>query len=165
MSRLASCVFVLVAGCTTGAAVKPVLPPIFDSAIVFGQRVGPVSLGMTEAQLVAAVGEPTSNVDYGGGRRGVVYAKLGLSAVLENGTVVRVSPSDGRYSTASGIRVLAPLPAGSTTGATAHDRSGVTSYCFDGAAALVVRSTQAAKTAPDCAVGAVCDIVVGGCVP
>jgi hypothetical protein len=159
----------IAASCAAGP--RPVLPPIYDNAIVFGQRIGPVSLGMSEAQLVSTVGEPSSSVDYKGfrssgpSRRGLVYSKLGLSVVLEDGTVVRISPSDNRYSTASGIRVTAPLPANAAAGASTHERSGVTSYCFDGNAAITVRSKPEANTSPGCAVGAVCDIVVGGCVP
>lgn len=58
----------VLAGCATSAAPVPVIPAIHDRMIVFGQRVGPVSLGMTEQQLVAAAGtvKPTP---YGGNRR------------------------------------------------------------------------------------------------
>jgi len=166
-SRCGIGLFALVAA-SCGASPKPVMPPIYDDAIVLGQRVGPVSLGMSEAQLVSAVGEPTNKVDYSAfrpGRSGYVYSKVGLSLVMEDGTVVRISPSDNRYSTKSGIRVGSPLPADAAEGASVHDRGGVTSYCFDGLTALTVRNNAAAPTAPDCAVGAVCDIVIGSCLP
>jgi len=144
------------------------MPPIYDNVIVLGRRVGPVSLGMSESQLLTAVGEPTNKTDYSAfraGRNGYLYNKLGLSLVVQDGTVVRISPTDNRYSTASGIRVGAPLPANAAAGASTHERHGVTSYCFDGLSALTVRSKADAMTAPDCAVGAVCDIVVGDCLP
>lgn len=169
-SRSGGCLLALIAA-SCAAGPKPVMPPIYDNSIVFGQRVGPVSLGMSESQLVSAFGTPTSDVDYNGfrsggrSRRGFVYSNLGLSLVLEDGTVVRISPSDNRYSTASGIRIGSPVPANAGAEASMHERGGVTSYCFDGDAAITVRSKADAHTAPDCAVGAVCDIVVGGCVP
>ncbi len=144
------------------------MPPIYDTLIVFGRRVGPVSLGMSEAQLLDALGKPTSKTDYSdfrAGRSGYLSNKLGLSIVVQDGIVVRISPSDNRYSTASGIRVGSPLPANASTGASARERHGVTSYCYDGHTAITVRSKEDGMTAPDCAVGAVCDIVVGECLP
>jgi len=86
---------------------KPQIPPIYDSLIVLGHRVGPVSVGMSESQLVSAVGEPTSKTDYSAfraGRAGYIYNKLGISLVVQDGSVVRISPTDNRYGTASGIR-------------------------------------------------------------
>src|SRR3982751_800817 len=85
----------------------PPAAPIFDSAIVPGERIGPVALGMSGAQLLQAAGAPrTSNHSY----------TLGLtSAQFPNGVDVNVRDSDnrvtnasttsGRFATADGLRV------------------------------------------------------------
>ena len=42
----------------------PPAVPIRDYSIVPGQRIGPISLGMTEADLYRAMGEPTKSYSY-----------------------------------------------------------------------------------------------------
>ena len=141
------------------------LPPIFDHAIVFGQRVGPVPLGMTIAQVQGAFGEPQHGTPYSSTRVGYVEPKLRLSFVTESGVVVQVSPTDGSYATALGIRVGSPLPA--SAGATEWTRKshGVALYCFTDRTFVTVRTSEQAGASPDCAVGTICDIAVGGCNP
>jgi hypothetical protein len=142
-----------------------VIPPIFDQQIVFGQRVGPASLGMTRAQAIDALGPPSTDTAYGGTRSGLVYQKYGLNLVIDSDLVVQVTPMDGRYSTAAGIKVGGPLPPNAATDAKTRDANGVTTYCFADHTLLTVRSSDRAGASPACAVGTVCDIVLGGCTP
>lgn len=150
-------------GCAGATVPVPVLPPIHDRAIVFGQRVGPVSLGMTEEQLFAAVGEVAAT-SYGGNRAGYRYAKLALNVVIDTGRVVSIGPTDGTYATAAGVRVgasEATLQA-SAPPAAATQRHGTTAtYCYADHTLVTVGATAT----PVCAAGTVCDIVLGGCTP
>ncbi|MFT3697582.1 MAG: hypothetical protein QM831_30845 [Kofleriaceae bacterium] len=155
--------FVITAcGSTTPAwSPTPVLPPVFDQQIVLGQRVGPVSLGMTEQQL-AAVDATAKKQPYGGERYGFLFDKLHISAVVDGGVVVQVAPTDGTYATSSGMRVWAPLPANAMASAESKVQHGITSYCLPDHTMVTVTTD---KAMPACPLGNVCDIVVGGCKP
>jgi hypothetical protein len=154
----------LAASCGGGTP-TPVMPPIFDTVIVFGQRVGPVSLGMSEGQLQKAIGEPLNGTQYGSTRTGYIFNKLHLTVVVEGGIVVRVSPSDRSYAAPSGIRLDAPLAEAAAAPATKREHHGVASYCFPDHTLVTVRTAENAGASPECAVGTICDIALGGCVP
>lgn len=166
MSRIWS-VAVLAVSCggNVASVPVPVMPPIFDHTIVFGQRVGPVSLRMTEEQLHSVIAEPVHGMPYSATRTGYLYGKLRMSLVVERGVVVQVSPSDGSYRTASGVRVGGPLDAAIAATASKREYHGVASYCFPDHTFVTARTGEKAATSPDCAVGTICDVVVGGCVP
>jgi hypothetical protein len=152
--------FFVVLGCGGGAALvhQPVMPPVFDHTIVLGQRVGPVSLGMTTAQLLGAVPTATKQ-EYGGTRAGYTSNTLKLHAVVDGDRVVLVAPDDPAYATADGLHIggagsdLANRPDGSS-----KRSHGTQSYCVS--STLITVATEAN---PACAVGTICDVVVGGC--
>jgi hypothetical protein len=150
--------------CATVAGPSPVLPPIHDQTIVFGQRVGPVSLGMNELQLFDAVGK-TSATAYGGNRVGYLYADLKLNVVVDAGRVVAISPTDGSYATATGIRIGSSerLVTATATVPTRTQHPGATnaSYCLADHTLVTVGVSQSSA----CSTGEVCDIVIGGCTP
>jgi hypothetical protein len=151
--------FFVVLGCGGAAVVhQPVMPPVFDHAIVLGQRVGPVSLGMTTAQLLSAVPAATKH-EYGGTRIGYTSSELKLHAVVDDDRVVFVAPDDPAYSTADGLHIggsggdLANRPNGSS-----KRSHGTQSYCFS--STLIIVATEAS---PACTVGTICDLAIGGC--
>lgn len=156
----------LAASCASGGARRePVIPAIHDQTIVFGQRIGPVSLGMTEAQLVEAVGKPDGEQSYGGNRRALQFPKLKLHVVVDTGRVVFVSPLDATYATADGLRVgasehhLKPI----ASSAARTERKGTMSYCFADGTLVTVAGEGASMPASVCAPGQICDIALGGC--
>jgi hypothetical protein len=117
MSR---CIFVLIsivlAGCAStytnfGDVPPPPATPIRDNLIVSGQRIGPISLGMTAAQLLQALGEPdrVDNYTAGADRRMMQTLWFGSFEVhmptLNPQRVTSVRTTDGRYATAQGLRV------------------------------------------------------------
>jgi len=166
--RIQPALVILVAGCATGtSAPVPVIPAIHDHTIVIGQRVGPISLGMSESQLADAVGKPTTEQSYGGNRRGLTFTELKIHTVVDTGRVVFVSPLDASYTTTTGLRVgareedvrpvLAP--------ASRRDRNGTISYCFADRTLVTVSGEGASMPANVCARGQVCDIAIGGCEP
>jgi hypothetical protein len=148
-------------GCGGGEAPvvhQPVVPPIFDHAIVLGQRVGPISLGMTTAQLVAAVPGAAKH-EYGGTRVGYTSTELHLHAVVEADQVVFVASDDPAYATADGLHIGgAGSDVANRPGATSKRSHGTQSYCVS--STLITVATEAS---PACAVGAICDLAVGGC--
>ncbi len=152
--------FFVVLGCGGGAAAvhQPVMPPIFDHTIVLGQRVGPVSLGMSTAQLSAAMPSPTKQ-EYGGTRVDYTSTALKLHAVVDGDRVVFISPDDPAYTTGDGLHIggsggdLANRPGGSS-----KRSHGTQSYCIS--STLI---TVAIEASPACAVGTICDVAVGGC--
>jgi hypothetical protein len=164
----ANVILLSIAACAGSASgPKPVIPAIHDHTIVFGQRVGPVSLGMSESQLIDAVGKPTNEQSYGGNRRRLDFPPLKLQVVLDGGAVVFVAPLDGSYATSSGLHVgsIAGDLASAGTHFTKHDRNGTISYCFDDATLVTVAGPGASVPADVCATGTVCDIAIGGCNP
>lgn len=157
--------WLLLAGCAgSGTATPaPVIPAIHDRMIAFGQRVGPVSLGMTTQQLVEAAGTVKAT-PYGGNRAGYLYPALALNVVIDDGRVVTIAPTDGSYATAAGIRVGAngaELHAVRPPAAGIHRGETTITYCYADRTLVTVGATATAG----CAAGIVCDIVVGGCTP
>jgi hypothetical protein len=79
-----------------------------DNLIVPGVRIGPVSLGMSDADLYKMLGDPTQTmtegVDMG---RAIQYVFPKLSIVVSKAThrVTQVTTLDPGYSTADGIKV------------------------------------------------------------
>jgi hypothetical protein len=149
--------------CASSSLPSPVMPPIHVRAVVFGQRVGPVSLGMSEPQLFDAVGK-VSATSYGGNRTGYLYADLKLSVVVDTGRVVAISPTDGSHATSAGIHIGSSeqdLRAKTSAPAPMHHHQMTSDYCY----ADHTLVTVGAASSPACRVGEVCDIVIGGCTP
>jgi hypothetical protein len=147
---------VLLACCAGSPAGHPAGPPIFDHAIVLGHRVGPVSLGMTEAQLVEGLGPPTSVHGEGGNRTRYDYGKLQLHVAVDTGRVVFVAPDDPSYATGDGIHLgAAEAVLGTHAGELAwrRDRHTAISYCY------------ADRTLVTVADGQLHEIALGGCNP
>jgi hypothetical protein len=96
-------------GCATDllAGLPPPEPhPIFDKLIIAKHRIGPVSLGMTESQLLAALGDPDpprAGISLNGFYH---WQKLGLNVrVTPEGRVWTAYTEDSTYSFADGVKV------------------------------------------------------------
>jgi hypothetical protein len=98
----------LVAGCQQGAAPgsppEPAPTPIFDHAILPGQRVGPMSLGMTDDALVEVEGKAESRVDRAGE---IEYHYADFSVIVNTDTrrVTRILVTSGQYALEVGASV------------------------------------------------------------
>ena len=94
-----------------GDVPAPPATPIRDNLIVAGQRIGPISLGMTAAQLLQAVGEPdkVSNYTAGADHRMMHTLMFGSFEVhmptLNPQRVTSIRTTDPSYATAQGLRV------------------------------------------------------------
>ena len=96
------------------SATRPTVPlptpgaPVFDTLIVPGVRIGPIALGATAGDLLAALGRPDHQLDtlnfwqLGGGN-----LASGIQAYLPNDLLqaAYVVTQDPRYATAAGVRV------------------------------------------------------------
>ncbi len=82
----------------------PPAVPIRDTKIIPGQRVGPVSLGMSETELYRTMGEPRKTNTFSWGTS---YEFEGLYATVYNSThrVHIVGPISHSYSTPEGIHL------------------------------------------------------------
>ncbi len=84
-----------------GSSAKPIahppaaIPPIFDTKIVMGHRIGPASLGMTEAQLVEFLGAPTRTVPFDDGSHVDGWKQHEVSVVVIDGRVDEVGLEPG----------------------------------------------------------------------
>jgi hypothetical protein len=118
----------------------PEAGPIFDWLIVANHRMGPISLGMTEAQLLSAVGDPDESVP-----NSYFWKQLGLTAHVasKQGTVVLLSTADSRWSFADGVRVgMSELRLRSIWGAPSWVRAlndDVNQYCFKNGTVIDIR--------------------------
>jgi hypothetical protein len=98
----------LAAGCQAGSA--PGSPPgatpspVFDHAILPGQRVGPMSLGMTAEALLQVEGKPESREDRPGE---IEYRYRDFSVIVNTGTlrVTRILVTSGDYALEVGASV------------------------------------------------------------
>lgn len=91
---------------TTGSSVvlpTPPAAPIYDSLIVPGQRIGPISLGLTGGQLLQIAGTPTRSTRFKDGSWN--NFGNGLAAFVDDATgqVFMVSTNDPRYRTSNGV--------------------------------------------------------------
>ena len=76
-----------------------------DNLIVPGVRVGPVTLGMTDADLYKMLGEPAQTmVTSNGARIHYVYSSLNVGVDRDSHIVVAVETHDPAYATAGGIK-------------------------------------------------------------
>lgn len=108
---------VVLAGCggsaytNFGDVPPPPATPIRDNLIIPGQRIGPISLGMTAAQLLHAVGEPDRVANYTAGADHRMMQTLWFGSVevhmptLNPQRVTSIRTTDGRNATAQGLRV------------------------------------------------------------
>jgi hypothetical protein len=110
--------------------------PMQDSLIVPGQRVGPVALGMSPAELAQAVGSP-GDVQHQGSITIYSLGQLVAEIADKSPGVDLITVNDARYETANHIRVglaglavtaVLGLPASTTTqqGLVALDYDGMT---------------------------------------
>lgn len=115
------CVFVfmslVLASCGGGAYTNfgdvppPPATPIRDQLIVAGHRIGPVSLGMTAAQLLQALGEPDKVSNYTAGADHRMMQSLLFRSfevhmpTLNPQRVTSIRTTDGRYATVQGLHV------------------------------------------------------------
>jgi hypothetical protein len=96
------------AGCQQGAAPgsppEPAPTPRFDHVILPGQRVGPVSLGMTDDALIAVEGKAERRVDR---TDEVEYRYADFNVVVDTDThrVTRILVTSGQYALEVGVSV------------------------------------------------------------
>lgn len=93
-----------------GCAGGPTLPDppkaaIHDTLIVPRVRIGPAALGMTEANMLDWLGEPTKTVEYGARDNQYVYEDKGLLIGFSRGKAMRVAVSKRPYATSDGISI------------------------------------------------------------
>jgi hypothetical protein len=146
----------------------PVIPPIADRTIVFGQRVGPISLGMSVAQLRATGGAPVMVTPYGAGRTGYFFGTLQILAVIDGGTVVFVAPQDPSYATSGGARIGASEQSLASEGAPAwrHTAHSHPTLCFPDHTLVTLAGDSPVRPSPGgCGAYQICDIAIGGCQP
>ena len=125
----------------TIAVAGPVMaaPAATDNLIVPGQRVGPIALGMTQAQLAAAMGSPGEVLHQGSATTyswGQVAAEIGDNSP----GVDLITVNDPRYETPGHIRVgLASLAAAAVLGQPNKKAStqGLDTFDYDGLTVLV----------------------------
>jgi hypothetical protein len=94
-------------GCAAASPPKinyppPQIPPVFDHAIAMGHRIGPVSIGMTEADLLKYLGPPKTSTPYPNGRF-TQYIWGELTVGVTDGVVSAVTTTDPSYATPQGI--------------------------------------------------------------
>jgi hypothetical protein len=75
-----------------------------DKLIVPGQRIGPVRLGMTTAELYRAMGDPTKMYEYTN-EVGQHCEYPGLAVDVKRGRVYTVTALSAEFSTVEGVRV------------------------------------------------------------
>ena len=80
------------------------IPPSFDKTIT-ATRIGPVSLGMTEADLLKYLGKPTSSRFATATSVQASYDGYGIVAGIHDGIVDQLSTGDPSYSTDTGLHV------------------------------------------------------------
>lgn len=131
-------IFVLLTACA-GPRLSPAertsLLAVKDTVIMPGQRIGPVFIGMTEAELYDHLGSPAQTV-HGDDSSRVDYdwSDIGVGVNTRKHVVVSVYATGTRYATAGGVTVgttelelMARLGAPSATAQADFD---VTHYCF-----------------------------------
>lgn len=101
MSFLALVAAVL-GGCAGVSLPDPPKEAIRDTLIVPKVRIGPAALGMTEANMLAWLGEPDRTVG-SGNRVHYWYERSGSWIGFERGRAVRISASKGSFATSDGI--------------------------------------------------------------
>ncbi len=84
-------------GFSSGSARADVAPSVM---IVAGQSIGPVRLGMSQADVTSVLGTPTPA---DGGQ--IRFPHVGITVTLEDDAVVRVSTTNPQFRTTSGVGV------------------------------------------------------------
>jgi hypothetical protein len=110
-----------------------------DALIVPGERVGPIALGLSEADLVMAAGAPASTLRQG---NQTIYAFGRVSAQISQSGVDLITVDDPRFETADHLRLGLALPVAiSLLGQPAKrtTTNGVETLEYEGMA-LIVRS-------------------------
>lgn len=83
-------------------ATAPADPPVFDNLIVPGKRIGPLSPGMSAADLFRVLGPPDSSIRYFNSH---IWGKRWVVLDTSTNRAERVSTSDPRDATREGLRV------------------------------------------------------------
>jgi len=95
-------------GPSLSAAEVDRLMAINDNLIVPGQRIGPLFLGMTEAQLYKKLGDPVTILN-NGEYTAYYYHGLDVAVLKSTGKVTQVTAESPQYSTSDGIQVGSSL--------------------------------------------------------
>src|SRR5687768_7177462 len=95
---LACVAALLLDACETAQPTPVTQAPIFDNLIIPGQRIGPVSIGMTRAELLRVKGEPEETQRL---TDAMVYRWSGLRVTVadDNSQVYSVSVDDPAFKT------------------------------------------------------------------
>lgn len=103
-----------------------------DNLIVPGVRIGPVSLGMSEANLYKTLGDPTSTqINNAAQVINYNYPGLGVSVDRVAHKVTQVTSLDQKYSTAEGIKVgSSGLAVSAKIGIPSGDCQGMCNYSY-----------------------------------
>jgi hypothetical protein len=99
---------IAIVGCQStgnGDVVLPAPPgsPIFDTLIVPGQRIGPISIGMTAGELLRVAGAPTNSTRFKDGSANRFGNGIGAFVADDSGRVFSVNTADPRYRTVGGV--------------------------------------------------------------
>ena len=101
--------FAFLSGCATSSSYSPAAAPTFDKLIVPGKRIGPIALGMPQADVLKILGLPLKSTVHDDGHSSYFYADL-LVFITKDSRVYRVNTDSPEYATADGIRVSMTEP-------------------------------------------------------
>ena len=93
----------LLSGCVQ-TRYSPPTTPIFDKLIIPGERIGPISLGMPQADVLKILGTPPKSSIHTDGHSRYYYADLTVF-ISRDSRVLRILTNSPEYATAGGIRV------------------------------------------------------------
>lgn len=104
LALFALVLFSLLAGCATSSSYSSQTTPIFDKLIVPGERIGPISLGMPQADVLKILGTPPESTIHTDGHSRYYYADLTVF-ITRDSRVDGIQTALPEYATAEGIRV------------------------------------------------------------
>lgn len=104
LALFALVLFSLLAGCATSSSYSSQTTPIFDKLIVPGERIGPIVLGMSQADVLKILGEPLQSIIHTDGHSSYEYKDFWVY-ISSDSRVYRVTTNSPEYTTADGIRV------------------------------------------------------------
>jgi hypothetical protein len=134
---LSAALFLVLAGGAADAA-----QPVRDTMIVPGERIGPVALGNSLADLTQALGMPSGTLHQG---NATIYSWGPIAAQMDDKTpgITAIMVTDGRFETDSHIRVgLAALAVTAVLGAPLKQTSsaGIDTLDYDGISVMVANA-------------------------
>lgn len=96
--------FLLILSGCVHSSYSPPTTPIFDKLIVPGERIGPIALGMPQADVLKILGTPP-HTNVGEWASMYYYADLAVWIKNDSNHVIMIQTSSPEYATADGIRV------------------------------------------------------------